>query len=46
MQSLTRQPRKLRRHHQEDVGTRVQSRPAPRRQSTRAAQVRAALKEA
>lgn len=45
MQALTRNPAKLRRHSQDDFGTRRQFRPAPRRQSTRAAQIRAALQE-
>ena len=48
MQSNTRQPVKVRRHHiQDDTElARRQPRPAPRRQTTRAAQIRAALREA
>lgn len=47
MQNLTRTPRKLRRHEQEDgYGVRRQPRPAARRQGTRAAAVAAAIREA
>ena len=47
MNTTTRQPVKLRRHHDDQQsGARRQPRPAPRRQLTRSAQIRAALREA
>lgn len=45
MQANTRNPLKLR-HHNQDGGSQRQPRPAARRQGTRAAQIRAAMREA